>query len=180
MVLMTLRSTLFGLPIIYIDETEIKMNKKILLSTITVCFLLSGCAKEVMPQQTHLSSSAPTRTSSIVSSESSASSVSTISNSSTSSEQLKSILAKYATDKIVYFQSIDIGDNQNTAFAMDAGGNVWYITYSGAQKLKSGIGSPLDDPSDAPVLWTVDNTKIFKCEDVPGGSRRMYRVTCKW
>ena len=62
-------------------------------------------------------------------------------------------------------------NNQNAAFAI-AGGDVWYITSSDAQRLKSNIGSVPDDPSDAPVLWTVDGTKIFKC-DVPGGSSSM-------
>lgn len=145
------------------------MNKKIVLLTIIVCFLLIGCAKKDMPQLIGQSSSAPSTTSSAVSSETAAPSASNISSSSTSSEQLRSVLAKYTTNKIVFFQSFTIGDNQNAAFAM-AGGDVWYITVSGAQKLKSNIGSPSDDQSVVPVLWTVDDTKIFKCEDVPGGS----------
>jgi hypothetical protein len=157
---------------ILVDETEIKMNKKILLSAIAVCFLLTGCAKEVMPQQTQQSSSAPTTTSSATTSETSSSSVSTISNSSSSLEQLKSIFEKYTIDQITFFQSFTIGNNQTAAFAM-AGGDVWYVTSSGVQKLKSGIGSASDDPSDKPVLWTVDGTKIFKCEDVAGGSSTM-------
>jgi hypothetical protein len=128
------------------------MNKKILVSIIAVCFILAGCANEVMPQWMGQSSS-----------------TSIILNSSTSSEKLKSILAAYTTKQIVFFQSFTIGDSQNAAFAM-AGGEVWYITVSGAQKLKSGIGLPGDDPRDTLFLWTVDNTPIFKCEDVPGGS----------
>jgi hypothetical protein len=132
------------------------MNKKIILLTIIVCFLLAGCAKEGMPQQIGQSSSA-----------------STISESSTLSEQLKSIFAKYTPNQIVFFQSIPIGDKQNAAFAM-AGGEVWYITASGAQKLKSNIGSPPDNQSNAPVLWTVDGVKIFKCEDVGGSSSMSY------
>lgn len=145
------------------------MNKKILLSIITVCFILAGCAKEIMPQQIGQSSSAPTITGSAASSGTTASSASTISISSTPSEQLKSILAKYTTNQIVFFQSFTIGNNQNAAFAM-AGGDIWYITVSGALKLKSNIAFSADNQSNAPFLWTVDNTKIFKCEDVPGGS----------
>jgi len=152
------------------------MNKKILLLTITVCFLLAGCAKEGMPQQIGQSSSAPTITSSAVPSESAASSTSTISNSSNLSAQLKSILAKYTTNRIVFFQSITIGDNQNAAFAITIndnqnaafaivyGGDVWYITAFGAQKLKNDIAFSADDQSLAPLLWTVGDVKIFKCE----------------
>jgi len=146
------------------------MNIKIILSTITVCFLLAGCAKERIPQQIGQSSSAPTITSSAAPSESAASSTSTILNKSTSSAQLKSILAKYTTHQIEFFQSIIIGDNQNAAFAIVYGGDVWYITASGAQKLKSDIAFSPDNQSDAPFLWTVDDTKIFKCESSAGGS----------
>ncbi len=127
------------------------MNKKILLSTITVCFLLAGCAKEGVPQQIGQSPSAPAITSGAASSESAASSTSTASNSSTSSAQLKSILAKYTAHQIVFFQSIAIGGNQNAAFAMvagqqpDGGDDVWYITASGAQKLKNDIAFPPDN-----------------------------------
>lgn len=97
------------------------------------------------------------------------SSTSTLSNSLTSSEQLKSILAKYTTNQIVFFQSFTIDHDQNAAFAM-AGGDAWYVTMSGALKLKSNITFSADNQSDKPFLWTVDDTKIFKCEDVPGGS----------
>lgn len=157
-------------------KAEIKMNIKILLSTITVCFLLAGCAKERIPQQIGQSLSAPTITSGAAPSESAASSASTstsastILNSSTSSAQLKSILAKYTTNQIKFFQSIIFGDNQIAAFAIVYGGDVWYITASGAQKLKSNIAFSADNQSDAPFLWTVDDTKIFKCECSAGGS----------
>lgn len=148
------------------------MNKKILLSTITVYFLLVGCAKEGVPQQLGQSPSTSAIKSGAAPSESAASSTSAVSNSSTPSELLKSILEKYTTNQIAFFQSFTIGDSQNVAFAM-AGGDVWYITISGAQKLKSGIASPSDAQSDAFVLWTIGDTKIFKCEDVPGGSSSM-------
>jgi len=36
--------------------------------------------------------------------------------------------------------------------------------------LKSNIAFPTGNQSDVPVLWTVDDTKIFKFDDVPGGS----------
>jgi|GEM_PF-4776761 len=66
------------------------MNKKVLLSIITVCFIFAGCAQVVKPQQSGQSSSA-----------------SNLSSSSTSSEQLKSILAKYTTNKIVRCSEIE-------------------------------------------------------------------------
>jgi hypothetical protein len=128
------------------------MNKKILLSIITVCFILVGYAKETVPKQIAQSSPATS-----------------LSNSLASSKQLKSILAKYTTSQIVFFKSFTIGDKQNAAFAM-SGGDVWYITTSGALKLKSNIEFSQDNQSVEPMLWTVDDTKIFKCEDVPGGS----------
>jgi PBP1b-binding outer membrane lipoprotein LpoB len=111
---------------------EIKMNKKVLLSAITVCFLLTGCAN--LPRQVE-QSTAPTVTSSSVSSESAASSTSTISKNSSPSEQLKSIFEKYTIDQITFFQSFTIGNNQTAAFVV-AGGDVWYVTSSGVQKLK--------------------------------------------
>lgn len=75
------------------------MNKKIFLSIITVCFILTGCVKDGMPQQIGQSSSAPTITARAASSELAVSSDSTISTSLISSEQLKSILTKYTTDQ---------------------------------------------------------------------------------
>jgi hypothetical protein len=147
------------------------MNNKILLSTIAVCFLflLAGCAKEGTPQQIGQPSSTPTITSSAVPSESAASSPSTIANGSPSAAQLKSILAKYTTKQMVSFQSFSIGHNQNAAFAL-AGSDVWYITASGAQKLKANIEFPEDIQRDTPLLWTVGDVKIFKCENDGGGS----------
>jgi hypothetical protein len=71
---------------------------------------------------------------------------------------------------------MSIGGNQNAAFAIVAGEqsgggyDVWYITASGAQKLKSNIAFSADNKSEGPFLWTVDGVKIFKCEDSPGGS----------
>ena len=85
-------------------------------------------------------------------------------------EQLKSILAKYTTNQILFFQSFTTGDNQNAAFVTVDGGEVWFATDSGAQKLKTGLSFREGDQSDTTFLWTVDNTIIFKCEDFPGGS----------
>ena len=146
------------------------MNKMILLSTIAVCFLLAGCSQEGRPQQVGQSLSEPTPVNSVVSSKSAALSTSTISNGLTSSVQLKSILAKYTTHKIQFFQSISIGGKQTAAFAIVNGGDVWYITSSSAQKLKSDLPFLEGNPSDVPCLWTVDGTKIFKCESSAGGS----------
>ncbi len=145
---------------LYQVKAKIKMNKKIILSIITVCFLLTGCVKEGISQQIGQSSSASAMTGSAASSE-------------TAESQLKSVLAKYTTNQTVFFQSIAIGDNQNAAFAI-SGSDVWYITSSGAQKLKSGIGFPEDNQSNAPVLWTVGDTKIFKCEEMGGSSSMSY------
>lgn len=107
-------------------------------------------------------------TSGTASSEASASSTSTASDSA-ASDPLKSILAKYTTDTVTFFQSFTTGSNQNAAFAF-AGGDVWYIDASGAQKLDSGDGYANDDQRYAPVLWTVGDTRIFKFEEVAGGS----------
>ena len=146
------------------------MNKKILLSTMTVCLLLAGCAKESTPQQIGQSSSAPTITNRAAPSECAASSASATLNSSPSPAQLKAILAKYTPNQIEFFQSLTIGDKQNTAFAIVQGGDVWYITASEAQKLKSNIAYQAENKFNAPLLWTVDDSKIFKCESSAGGS----------
>jgi hypothetical protein len=83
--------------------------------------------------------------------------------------QLKSTLAKHTKNHIAFFQSFTIGENQIAAFAV-VGGDVWYITALDAQKLKSAVYLQTDSQANAPVLWIVDGTVIFKCEDVPGGS----------
>ena len=146
------------------------MNKKILFSTMTVYLLLAGCAKEGMPQQTGQASPAPTIICSAGPSESATASASAILNSSTSTAQLKVILAQYTTHQIEFFQSLTIDDRQNAAFAIVQGGDVWYITSSEAQKLKSNIAFSSDNKFNAPFLWTVDDTKIYKCESSAGGS----------
>lgn len=138
------------------------MIKRVLLSIITLGFILTGCANKDITQPIR-------QTASITSiAEGTASSETAVSSTSTISDSLKSILLRYTSNQIVFFQSFNIGDNQNAAFAM-AGDEVWYITDSSALKLKSNI-TYSDNQSDAPCLWTVDDTIIFKCEDVPGGS----------
>ncbi len=87
-----------------------------------------------------------------------------------SSEQLKSVLAKFTTNQILFFQTFYIQKSQSAAFATVSGGEVWYITDSDAQKLKTGLSFTDDDPTNTTFLWTFDDTTIFKCEDVPGGS----------
>ena len=84
--------------------------------------------------------------------------------------QLKSILSKFTTNDILFFQSYQIGDNVNAAFATVSGGEVWYITDSNAQKLKTGLSFTEGDQSNTTFLWTFDDVTIFKCEDIPGGS----------
>lgn len=145
------------------------MNKKILLLLVTTSFLLPGCAKEGISQQFGQSSPIQTASNSIPPPQTTSSPVKSISSSPDSITQLKSILLKYTADKITFFQSFSIGNNQHAAFAM-AGGVVWYVTASGAQKLKNGIESVGGNRRDTPVLWTVGNTKIFKCEKDGGGS----------
>lgn len=61
-------------------------------------------------------------------------------------------------------------DSRNAAFALVDGGEVWYVTPSGAQKLKTGISFPSDSQPDKTFLWDVDGVKIFKCGSSPGGS----------
>ena len=93
--------------------------------------------------------------------------------------QLKTVLAKYTKHQIVFFQSIDIGDNQNAAFAIvvrDSSdeGVVWYVTDSKAQKLQDYIHFNSDDKPADVYVWTVDNTKIFKCETLGGSGSSSY------
>lgn len=97
------------------------------------------------------------------------SSSSTAFKSSDPSDPLKSILAKYTTDTVTFFQSFTTDRNQKAAFAV-TGYVVWYVDASGAQKLGRVSGSMDNEPYYAPVIWTVGNTKIFKGEEVPGGS----------
>src|ERR1035437_3136792 len=59
-------------------------------------------------------------------------------------EQLKTVLLKYTKHKIRFFQSIDIGNNQNAAFAIVEGdnsyeGDSWYVTDSDVIKLQDHI-----------------------------------------
>lgn len=142
--------------------TIMKHKKKVTLAAAIIfvfTLFLAGCAST---QGTVNSTSAGTETPPAVSSTAS-------SNIPASPEQLKSILTKYTTDRIAFFQSFTIGGNQNAAFAL-AGTDVWYITASGAQRLKSDIEFPPDNEFEMPVIWTVDGTTIFKCENIPGGS----------
>lgn len=88
------------------------------------------------------------------------------------SDHLKSILKKYTSNQIVFYQSFTYGNNQNAAFAI-AGGDVWYVTESSAQKLKSDVAFSIDNQPDAVFLWTVNGTSIFKYEEDPGGSSTM-------
>lgn len=127
--------------------------------TLVLTLFLAGCAAAL-----GVVNSTNTGTETVFSVSSAASS-----NVPASLEQLKSILAKYTTYHIAFFQSFTISGNQNAAFAV-AGTDVWYITASGTQKLKSDIGFPSDNESEMPVIWTVDGTTIFKCENIPGGS----------
>lgn len=127
------------------------MNKKVLL-IITLCLILVGWTKEITPQSIE---KRPQTTN--------------LSNSLISREQLKAILAKHTENQIQFFQSFAIDHNQNAAFAI-AGGDVWYITMSGALKLKNNITFSGNNKSNKPFLLTIKGAKIFKCEDAPGGS----------
>jgi hypothetical protein len=89
-------------------------------------------------------------------------------NSAASDEQLKSVLVKSTNQQIVYFKSIDIGNNEKAAFAILSNGNVWYVTSSGAQFLHGQTVSAALEIK--PQILTIDNTKIFKCEVSGGGS----------
>lgn len=93
---------------------------------------------------------------------------------SSSSKQLKSVLAKYTKNQILFFQNFQIGDHQNAAFATVNGGEVWYITDTYAQRLKSGLSLTEDAQSDSTFLCTFDNVTIFKCEDILGNSSTSY------
>ncbi|MDQ7092208.1 hypothetical protein REC12_01210 [Desulfosporosinus sp. PR] len=149
------------------------MNKKILVSIITFCLLLAGCAKGGTPQQIEKAPFAPGTTSKAAFSESTASTASAtpiILSSLSSPAQLKSILAKYTKQQIVFFQLVALGNKQNAAFAIVNQGDVWYIIASGAQKLQSGIALSADNQFNSPYLWSVDDTKVFKYESSSGGS----------
>ena len=145
------------------------MNKKVLLSIIAVCFILAGCTNTEITQSSRKTASSVTITEGIAPSETTTAASATIDNNSTPEEKLKSVLLKYTSDQIAFIESFTIGDNQNAAFAI-AGSDVWFITDTNALKLKSNIMYLADNPSYAPYLWTVDDTIIFKCEEVPGGS----------
>jgi hypothetical protein len=142
------------------------MNGKFVLAVLSVCCLLTGCAKA--PHQAAQPTVSPASSSTVPPriTESSSSGITR----SASPSQLKSILTEYTTHRIISFQSFSSEITQSAAFALDDGGNVWYVTASGAQKLQSDIYISDNDPSAASALWTVDGTVIFKCEDIPGGS----------
>ena len=144
------------------------MKKKILLSVLALCLFFSGCGKA--PQQMERQSSAAlAAVPSTVSSEAATSLAPTVSKNSDPSLQLKSVLAKSTTHQIVSFQSFALGDGQIAAFALVEGGEVWYVTASDAQKLKTGIALSTDQPVKT-FLWNVDGVNIFKCGSSSGGS----------
>lgn len=146
------------------------MKKKIVLPVLALCLLFSGCEKGIAPQKIERQSlSSLNAASSTVSSETVTSTVSNISQNSDPSAQLKAVLEKCTTHQIVSFQSFALGNGQIAAFALVVGGEVWYITASDAQKLKTDIAFPMDQP-DKTFLWNVDGVKIFKCGSSSGGS----------
>lgn len=144
------------------------MNGKLVLTALAVCCLLTGCTKAPNHKHAAQPTVPPAANSAVPPRIAEASSSGMPCSSST--YQLKSILAEKAVHRIISFQSFSAKGAQNAAFALDEGGNVWYVTASGAQKLQSDIHIMVGSPSDASALWTVDGTTIFKCEDVPGGS----------
>lgn len=145
------------------------MKKIILLSVFVLCLLFSGCGKA--PQQMEGQSSATlAAVPSTASSEVATSLAPTVSKNSDPSLQLKSVLEKSTTHQIESFQSFSLGDGQIAAFALVEGGEVWYVTASDAQKLKTGISFSSDSQPNKTFLWDVDGVKIFKCENNPGGS----------
>lgn len=92
-----------------------------------------------------------------------------------SGAQLKSILVKATKAPIKYFQTVDIGNSQNAAFAIVAGdqsyeGDAWYVTASKAQRLQKNIQFPDSKNPIRPAVWTVNGTKLFKYESSAGGS----------
>ena len=150
------------------------MNQRVLLSAIALCVLLTGCTKEAAPRSAEQSPSVPAAASSAVP-QSAVSSALAVPGRSPLPEPLKSVLARYTARQVVSFQSFSLGDHQTAAFALVEGGvegnEVWYVTSSGAQKLKTGIRFYENQPdNDKPFLWTVDGVRIFKCSSSPGGS----------
>lgn len=87
--------------------------------------------------------------------------------------QLRSVLAKASGEKAGFFRSTDLGGGQKAAFAI-AGGTVWYVTASGAQKLKDGVSGP--EEGQGAFLWTVEGVSPFKCETFFGSSS----LSCAW
>ena len=144
------------------------MNGKFVFTALVVCCLLTGCTKALNSKQTAQLTVSPAASSTVSPriTESSSSGITR----SASPSQLKSMLAEYTAHRIISFQSFSAEGTQNAAFALDDGGNIWYVTTSGVQKLQSNIYISANDPSAASALWTVDGTVIFKCEDIPGGS----------
>lgn len=153
---------------------EATLKNRILLSALLLCLFLSGCGEGTEPhparQQQPASAITESMASSAVSPQSAEPSASSISGSPAPWIQLKPVLAKYTTYQILFFQGFSLNGNQTAAFATDDGGEVWYVTDTGAQKLKTGLSFSGGNPSAATFLWTVNGVTIFKCEDNPGGS----------
>lgn len=145
------------------------MRRYLLPAVIAVCFLLAGCVKSGTSQPVRPSS--PASASGATSMKSAAPAPSD----GSPSAKLKSVLAKYTSEQISFFESFALDGGKSAAFAV-AGNEVWYVTFGGAGKLKSGIGFLQGDKNAAPVLWNVGGTKIFKCEDVGGSSS----ISCAW
>lgn len=134
--------------------------------TITVATLLVSCTKSPSSKQMNASNN------------SGFDGISSNSNSNVTSNEEKSILKKYTTSKILFFQSFPIGSGQNAAFAIVTGqnsyqGDVWYIT-AGAQKLKNNVFLTEDNTPDTPYIWTIGNIKIFKCESSGASASTSY------
>jgi hypothetical protein len=140
----------------------------VVILSIVITFLLTGCASKPLVTD-DISSNSGVDTSGSTKSNSETV-VSPDPNSESSSTILKSVLAKYTTNEIRFFKSFLNGDNQYEAFATVNSGEVWYITDSYAQRLKTGLSFTEGDQSETSFLWTFDDVIIFKCEDIPGGS----------
>lgn len=80
-------------------------------------------------------------------------------------EQLKALLQKQTHQQITVFKSFSIGNHQIAAFAI-TGGDVWFVSMAGADKLAENLACT----SDTTFLWNVNGNILFKCEDAPGGS----------
>ena len=146
------------------------MKRMFAVALLVFALSVSGCAHPKMPTASEIPSASSTSSVSLPTPAAASSSESLI---SPGDEPLKAALKQQTNQKVLYFQGVDIGGNKRAAFAIVAddacSASVWYVVSSGAEKLTDEI-QYLDYIMDAPQIWNIDGTILFKCESDWGGS----------